>query len=194
MDFTNRFGCRVFGDAVMKERLPEEIYNELKKAGEQGTRLPLEAARVVAQAMKDWAIEQGATHYSHWFQPMNSMTAGKLDSFLDITADGSAVADLSFDALVMSEPDASSFPSGGLRTTFEARGYTAWDPTSPAFVKDDTLYIPTAFCTYTGLAMDEKTPLLRSMQAVSAQALRLMKVMGYDDVTHVEPTVGAEQE
>ncbi|MBQ8917449.1 MAG: glutamine synthetase III [Oscillospiraceae bacterium] len=194
MDFTNRFGCRVFGDAVMKELLPEDIYNELKKAGEQGTRLPLEAARVVAQAMKDWAIEQGATHYSHWFQPMNSMTAGKLDSFLDITADGSAVADLSFDALVMSEPDASSFPSGGLRTTFEARGYTAWDPTSPAFVKDDTLYIPTAFCTYTGLAMDEKTPLLRSMQAVSAQALRLMKVMGYDDVTHVEPTVGAEQE
>ena len=194
MDFTNQFGCRVFGDAVMKERLPKAIYEELKMAGVQGQRLSPEAAHVVAQAMKDWAMEQGATHYSHWFQPMNSMTAGKLDSFLDITPDGRAIADLSFGALIMSEPDASSFPSGGLRTTFEARGYTAWDPTSPAFVRGDTLYIPTAFCTYTGLAMDEKTPLLRSMQAVSDQSLRLMKLMGYDDVCHVEPTVGAEQE
>jgi len=194
MDFTNRFGCRVFGDAVMKKRLPKAIYEELKMAGVQGQRLTPESARVVAQAMKDWAMEQGATHYSHWFQPMNSMTAGKLDSFLDITSDGRAIADLSFGALIMSEPDASSFPSGGLRTTFEARGYTAWDPTSPAFVRGDTLYIPTAFCTYTGLAMDEKTPLLRSMQAVSDQSLRLMKLMGHNDVCHVEPTVGAEQE
>ena len=194
MDFTSAFGCRVFGDAAMKERLPESVYQELKMAGVQGHRLAPETARVVAQAMKDWAIEQGATHYSHWFQPMNSMTAGKLDSFLDITPDGRAIAELSFGALVMSEPDASSFPSGGLRTTFEARGYTAWDPTSPAFVRGDTLYIPTAFCTYTGLAMDEKTPLLRSMQAVADQSLRLMKLMGHDGVCRVEPTVGAEQE
>ena len=194
MDFTQKFGCRVFGDAVMKERLPREIYENLKMAGVQGRRLDPAAARIVALAMKDWAIEQGATHFSHWFQPMNNMTAGKLDSFLDVAPDGHAIAELSPGALVMGEPDASSFPSGGLRATFEARGYTAWDPTSPAFVKDDTLYIPTAFCTYTGLAMDEKTPLLRSMEAVSRQALRLLHLLGHPDATQVTPTVGAEQE
>ncbi len=194
MDVINYFGDQVFNDTVMRQRLPKSVYESLVKTTREGSRLDPSVAEVVAGAMKEWAIEHGATHYTHWFQPLTGITAGKHDAFINPTSDGRMVSEFSGKALVMSEPDASSFPSGGLRTTFEARGYTAWDPTSPAFVRDGTLFIPTAFCSYTGEALDEKTPLLRSMQAISRQALRVLRVFGNITSKKVTPTVGAEQE
>ena len=188
------FGCQVFNDTVMRHRLPKAVYQSLKETSSQGRTLDPAIADIVANAMKDWAIELGATHYAHWFQPMNNVTAGKHDAFLSTCDDGGVTLEFSSKALVKGETDSSSFPSGGLRSTFEARGYTAWDPTSPAFVREGTLYIPTAFCSYTGEAMDAKTPLLRSMQALSQQGVRLMRVMGMKDVSRVIPTIGAEQE
>ena len=194
MNVQQLFGSKVFNDAVMKERLPKETYKALKKTIEEGTELDLEVAKVVAHAMKDWAIEQGATHYTHWFQPMTGVTAEKHDSFIQPEAGGKVIMSFSGKELVKGEPDASSFPSGGLRATFEARGYTAWDPTSYAFIKDDTLCIPTAFCSYSGEALDKKTPLLRSMQALDKQALRILKLFGHTEVKRVITTVGPEQE
>lgn len=194
MDLTALYGSRVFGDAAMRKYLSREVYESLKRTQKDGLPLDTEIASAVAEGMKDWATELGATHYTHWFQPLNNITAGKHDSFLEPASDGNAVLEFSPKALVKGEPDASSFPSGGLRATFEARGYTAWDPTSPAFVKDGTLYIPTAFCSYTGEALDQKTPLLRSMEAVNSQALRLLHLLGYRTSKSVMPTVGAEQE
>ncbi|MBC7958648.1 MAG: glutamine synthetase III, partial [Vallitaleaceae bacterium] len=188
------FGSNVFSDVVMKERLPKETYKALKRTIDGGERLKIEVANIVANAMKDWAIEKGATHYTHWFQPMTGKTAEKHDSFLSPTGNGKAVMEFSGKELIQGEPDASSFPSGGLRATFEARGYTAWDCTSPAFVKDGTLTIPTAFCSYTGEALDKKTPLLRSMEALSTQAVRILKLFGNDSVKKVSTTVGPEQE
>ncbi|HHY81840.1 MAG TPA: glutamine synthetase type III [Clostridiales bacterium] len=188
------FGSMVFGDAVMKERLPKDIYKALKKTIANGTHLELDVANVVASAMKDWAIEKGATHFTHWFQPMTGITAEKHDSFIVPDGDGQAIMEFSGKALVKGEPDASSFPSGGLRTTFEARGYTAWDPTSYAFIKDNTLCIPTAFCSYSGEALDMKTPLLRSMQALNHQALRVLHLFGVTDAKRVVSSVGPEQE
>ncbi|HSR36225.1 MAG TPA: glutamine synthetase III [Desulfurivibrionaceae bacterium] len=193
------FGTNVFNDAVMKERLPKETYKALRKTIDTGTKLAPEVAAVVANAMKDWAIEKGASHYTHWFQPLTGATAEKHDSFIAPTGTGAVVMEFSGKQLIQGEPDASSFPSGGLRATFEARGYTAWDCTSPAFLKEDavgdvTLCIPTAFCSYTGEALDKKTPLLRSMTAVSKQALRVLKAMGNTTSTRVVSTVGAEQE
>lgn len=187
------FGCNVFNEAIMKERLPKETYRSLKETMEKGLTLDPAIAQVVANAMKDWAIEKGATHYTHWFQPLTGITAEKHDSFLTPTADGKALMEFSGKALVMGEPDASSFPSGGLRATFEARGYTAWDPTSYAFVNDGTLYIPTAFCSYTGEVLDKKTPLLRSMEALNKQALRVLKCFG-NPACRVTVNVGPEQE
>ena len=189
-----RFGSLVFGDAVMKERLPRETYRAMQGAVATGRRLDLSVANVVANAMKDWAIEKGATHFTHWFQPMTGITAEKHDSFISPTPDGRIIMEFSGRELVRGEPDASSFPSGGLRATFEARGYTAWDPTSYAFIKGRTLCIPTAFCSYGGEALDEKTPLLRSMEAISRQALRVLKLFGNAEVTSVKTTVGPEQE
>ena len=188
------FGSMVFGDAVMKERLPKEIYNALRKTIENGTHLELDVANVVAAVMKDWAIEKGATHFTHWFQPMTGVTAEKHDSFITPDGRGRAIMEFSGKSLVKGEPDASSFPSGGLRSTFEARGYTAWDPTSYAFVKGSTLYIPTAFCSYSGEALDKKTPLLRSMQALNRQALRILRLFGVTDAKRVLSSVGPEQE
>jgi len=188
------FGSMVFGDAVMKERLPKEIYNALKKTIENGTHLELDVANVVAAVMKEWAIEKGATHFTHWFQPMTGVTAEKHDSFITPDGRGRAIMEFSGKSLVKGEPDASSFPSGGLRSTFEARGYTAWDPTSYAFVKGNTLYIPTAFCSYSGEALDKKTPLLRSMQALNRQALRILRLFGVTDAKRVLSSVGPEQE
>ena len=188
------FGSMVFGDEVMKERLPKEIYNALKKTIENGTHLELDVANVVAAVMKDWAIEKGATHFTHWFQPMTGVTAEKHDSFITPDGRGRAIMEFSGKSLVKGEPDASSFPSGGLRSTFEARGYTAWDPTSYAFVKGSTLYIPTAFCSYSGEALDKKTPLLRSMQALNRQALRILRLFGVTDAKRVLSSVGPEQE
>ena len=188
------FGSMVFSDAVMREKLPREVYAAMRNAISRGERLDINLANVVATAMKDWAISRGATHYTHWFQPMPGITAGKHDSFLTPVADGRAIMEFSGKELVRGESDASSFPSGGLRATFEARGYTAWDPTSYAFVKDRTLYIPTAFCSYGGEALDKKTPLLRSMEALQKQALRVLRLMGHSDVRAVRTTVGAEQE
>ncbi|MEN8905716.1 MAG: glutamine synthetase III [Clostridiales bacterium] len=192
-NLTELFGSFVFGDAVMKERLPKATYKELKKTMDDGKTLNPSVAEVVASIMKDWAIEKGATHYTHWFQPMTGITAEKHDSFISPTEDGKIILEFSGKELIKGEPDASSFPSGGLRATFEARGYTAWDCTSPAFVKEKTLYIPTAFCSYTGFALDKKTPLLRSMDALSKQALRILKLFG-STATKVITTVGAEQE
>lgn len=194
MDILEIFGCRVFNDSAMRKHLPKGVYTSLQNTRQQGATLDPEIAEDVANGMKDWAIEQGATHYTHWFQPMNNVTAGKHDSFLNFSDDGQAILDFSGSALIKGESDASSFPSGGLRATFEARGYTAWDPTSPAFVRDDTLYIPTAFCSYGGEALDTKTPLLRSMQALSHQGVRLLRLLGNTTSTAVIPTVGAEQE
>ena len=194
MNVTELFGSKVFNDKVMKERLPKETYKALKKTIEDGAELELEVAKVVAHAMKDWAIEQGATHYTHWFQPMTGVTAEKHDSFIQPEEGGKVIMAFSGKELVKGEPDASSFPSGGLRATFEARGYTAWDPTSYAFIKDDTLCIPTAFCSYSGEALDKKTPLLRSMQALDKQAVRILKLFGNEDVNRVITTVGPEQE
>lgn len=188
------FGSMVFGDAVMKQRLPKDTYKALKKTIADGTHLELDVANVVATAMKDWAVEKGATHFTHWFQPMTGVTAEKHDSFIMPDVEGRVIMEFSGKALVKGEPDASSFPSGGLRTTFEARGYTAWDPTSYAFIKNNTLYIPTAFCSYSGEALDKKTPLLRSMQALSYQALRVLRLFGVTDAKRVVSSVGPEQE
>ena len=187
------FGSMVFNDTVMKERLPKDVYKKLKKTMREGTAIDADVAAVVATAMKDWAISKGATHYTHWFQPMTGITAEKHDSFITPTDDGHVMMEFSGKELIKGEPDASSFPSGGLRATAEARGYTAWDPTSYAFVKDDTLCIPTAFCSYTGEALDKKTPLLRSMQAISDQACKVLHLFG-KDVDRVVTTVGPEQE
>ncbi len=188
------FGINVFGDSVMKERLPEEVYNILKSTIKEGKTIDSSIADVVANAMKDWAIEKGATHYTHWFQPLTGITAEKHDSFISSREDGSIIMEFSGKELIKGEPDASSFPSGGLRATFEARGYTAWDPSSYAFIKDETLCIPTAFCSYSGEALDQKTPLLRSMDAINKQALRIVKLFGLTDVKRVNTTVGPEQE
>lgn len=188
------FGCMVFDDKAMKSRLPKETYKAMKKTIQDGKRLDIAVANVVANAMKDWAVENGATHYTHWFQPMTGITAEKHDSFISPCNDGSVIMEFSGKELVKGESDASSFPSGGLRATFEARGYTAWDPTSYAFIKEGVLCIPTAFCSYGGEALDMKTPLLRSMEAIGKQAKRILKLFGQDDVTSVKTTVGAEQE
>ncbi len=195
---TDLFGIDVFNDAAMVERLPKKIYAALKKTIENGEDLDPNVAEVVANAMKDWAIERGATHYTHWFQPMTGITAEKHDSFITPTSDGRIIMEFSGKELIKGEPDASSFPSGGLRATFEARGYTAWDCTSPAFIREDsacvTLCIPTAFCSYTGEALDMKTPLLRSMEALSDQAVRVVRLFGHTEVKRVTPSVGPEQE
>lgn len=188
------FGSNLFSDAVMKECLPKATYKAYKKAIEEGIALDLDSADVIASVMKDWALEKGATHFTHWFQPLTETTAEKHDSFISPTGDGKAILEFSGKELIKGEPDASSFPSGGIRATFEARGYTAWDITSPAFVKDGTLYIPTAFTSYTGEALDKKTPLLRSMEALSKQAVRVLKALGNTTVKKVVTTVGPEQE
>ena len=194
MNVPELFGSMVFDDATMKERLPKETYKALKKTMKNGDPLDINVANIVANAMKDWALEKGATHYTHWFQPMTGVTAEKHDSFINPTDDGKVIMEFSGKELIKGEPDASSFPSGGIRATFEARGYTAWDPTSYAFVKDGTLCIPTAFCSYTGEALDKKTPLLRSMERVSAEAVRVLHLLGDKETTRVVTTVGPEQE
>ena len=191
---TEEFGSLVFNDKVMRERLPKDIYKAVHKTIEKGTHLELEVANCVAATMKEWAVENGATHFTHWFQPMTGLTAEKHDSFISPTDDGRVIMEFSGKELVKGEPDASSFPSGGLRATFEARGYTAWDPSSPAFIKDGSLYIPTAFCSYGGEALDKKTPLLRSMEALSNEAVKLLHLLGYEDVNRVNTTIGSEQE
>ena len=187
------FGSMVFSDKVMRERLPKATYKTLKKTVENGEPLDEGVANVVANAMKDWAVELGATHFTHWFQPMTGVTAEKHDSFIQPCGDG-VIMEFSGKELIKGEPDASSFPSGGIRATFEARGYTTWDPTSPAFVRDGSLYIPTAFCSYTGEVLDKKTPLLRSMERLSAEAVKVLHLLGKTDVTRVSTTVGPEQE
>ena len=191
---TEEFGCLVFNDKVMKQRLPKDIYKAVHKTIERGTHLELDVANCVAATMKEWAIENGATHFTHWFQPMTGLTAEKHDSFISPMDDGTIIMEFSGKELVKGEPDASSFPSGGLRATFEARGYTAWDPSSPAFIKDGSLYIPTAFCSYTGEALDKKTPLLRSMESLSKEAVKMLHLLGYSDVNRVNTTIGSEQE
>ena len=188
------FGCLVFDDRVMKESLSADIYLKLRKTIDEGERLDLSVANAVADAMKNWALSKGATHYTHWFQPLTGVTAEKHDSFICPTADGRVIMDFSGKELIKGEPDASSFPSGGLRATFEARGYTAWDPTSYAFIKGNTLCIPTAFCSYGGEALDKKTPLLRSMEALNRQALRILRLFGNEDVKAIRINVGPEQE
>lgn len=192
------FGCNVFNDTIMRERLPKATYKAIRKTIDEGLTLERQSAEVVANAMKDWAIEKGATHFTHWFQPMNGITAEKHESFISPTTEGKVIMEFSGKELIKGEPDASSFPSGGLRATFEARGYTVWDCTSPAFLKEDasgvTLCIPTAFCSYTGEALDKKTPLLRSMEAISVNALKVLKLFGNTTANKVIPTVGAEQE
>ncbi|MCH5303408.1 MAG: glutamine synthetase III [Ruminococcus sp.] len=188
------FGSMVFNDKVMQERLPKATYKALKKTIENGESLDLSVANVVANAMKDWAVELGCTHFTHWFQPMTGVTAEKHDSFITPQGDSQVIMEFSGKELIKGEPDASSFPSGGIRATFEARGYTTWDPTSPAFVKDGSLYIPTAFCSYTGEVLDKKTPLLRSMERLSAEAVKVLHLLGKTDVKRVATTVGPEQE
>lgn len=188
------FGSMVFNDEVMKERLPQVTYKALKKTIQEGKSLDINVAHVVANAMKDWAIEKGATHFTHWFQPMTGITAEKHDSFISATGDGKIIMEFSGKELIKGEPDASSFPSGGLRSTFEARGYTAWDPTSYAFIKDSVLYIPTAFCSYGGEVLDKKTPLLRSMEVLNQQSLRILKLFGDNKTKRVTTTLGPEQE
>ena len=188
------YGSLVFNDKIMREKLPKDMYKALKKTIENGTHLELDVANSVAVAMKEWALEHGATHYTHWFQPMTNFTAEKHDSFISPTTDGQVIMDFSGKELVKGEPDASSFPSGGLRATFKARGYTAWDPTSPAFIKDRTLYIPTAFCSYSGEALDKKTPLLRSMDTLNKEAVKILRLLGNTEVKHINTTVGPEQE
>ena len=194
MNIPEIYGSMVFNDKVMRERLPKDIYKAVRKTSKNGTHLELDVANTVAAVMKEWAIEKGATHFTHWFQPMTGLTAEKHDGFISPTEDGQVIMDFSGKELVKGEPDASSFPSGGLRATFEARGYTAWDPSSPAFVKDGSLYIPTAFCSYGGEALDKKTPLLRSMEALSDAAVKVLHLLGNTAVTHVDTTVGSEQE
>ena len=198
-DLKNIFGSNVFSDAVMRKRLPKAAYASLRKTIEEGTPLEIGTANAVAAEMKKWALERGATHYTHWFQPLTAITAEKHDSFLAPQKDGTAIAEFTGNQLIKGEPDASSFPSGGIRATFEARGYTAWDCTSPAFLKTDdagnvTLCIPTAFCSYTGEALDKKTPLLRSMEAVNKQALRVLRALGNKTSKKVTATMGPEQE
>ena len=188
------YASMVFNDKVMRERLPKDVYKAVRKTSKKGTHLELDVANTVAAVMKEWALEKGATHFTHWFQPMTGLTAEKHDGFISPTSDGGVIMEFSGKELVKGEPDASSFPSGGLRATFEARGYTAWDPSSPAFVKDGSLYIPTAFCSYGGEALDKKTPLLRSMEALSDAAVKVLHLLGNTDVTHVDTTVGSEQE
>ena len=187
------FGSKVFDSRVMKARLSGEVYHSLKHTIQKGTKLDPSVANAVAAAMKDWAVENGATHFTHWFQPLTGITAEKHDSFITPAPDGRVIMEFSGKELIRGEPDASSFPSGGLRATFEARGYTAWDPTSYAFIKGKTLCIPTAFCSYGGEALDKKTPLLRSMEALNRQALRVLKLFGSEEVKHVTPSVGPEQ-
>lgn len=191
---TEVFGSMVFNDSVMRARLPKDVFEQVQRSIKEGKRLDSAAAYVVANAMKDWAIEKGATHFSHWFQPMTGFTAEKHDSFISPVDGGRVIMEFSGKELIHGEPDASSLPSGGLRATFEARGYTAWDPTSYAFIKDNVLCIPTAFCSYGGEALDKKTPLLRSMEAINRQGMRIMALFGNSDVNSVKPTVGAEQE
>ncbi len=188
------FGSNVFNENVMKERLPKAVYKALKKTIQSGNALDLSLAESVAVAMKDWAIQKGVTHYTHWFQPLTGVTAEKHDSFIEPTEGGNVIMEFSGRNLIQGEPDASSFPSGGLRSTFEARGYTAWDPTSYAFIKDNTLCIPTAFCSYGGEVLDKKIPLLRSMEAINKQALRILRLFGNTEATHINTTVGPEQE
>ena len=199
MNVAEIFGKNVFNETVMKERLPKSVFKKMKKTIEDGAELDPSIADVVAHAMKDWAIERGATHYTHWFQPLTGVTAEKHDSFISAPdAEGKVIMEFSGKELIKGEPDASSFPSGGLRATFEARGYTAWDCTSPAFLREDacgvTLCIPTAFCSYTGEALDQKTPLLRSMQAIDEQSLRILRLFGNTTAKRVSPSVGPEQE
>ncbi len=194
MDPLKIYGSKTFSDDVMREHLPDAVYRSLKETSRLGKPLDPGIADIVAAVMKDWAMGQGATHFTHWFHPLSNIAAGKHDAFLTITRDGKAISEFSSAALVQGEPDASSFPSGGLRATFEARGYTAWDPTSPAFLRGGTLYIPTAFCSYSGEALDSKTPLLRAMQAFHPQALRVLRALGKTSSRLVAPTVGAEQE
>ena len=188
------YGSLVFNDKVMRNKLPKDMYKALRKTIENGTHLELDVANSVAVAMKEGAVENGATHYTHWFQPMTGFTAEKHDSFITPVGDGEVIMDFSGKELIKGEPDASSFPSGGLRATFEARGYTAWDPTSPAFIKDGTLYIPTAFCSYSGEALDKKTPLLRSMETLNTEAVKMLKLLGNETVTSISTTIGPEQE
>ena len=188
------FGSMVFNESVMKARLPKDTFKSLMRTRKAGTPLAPEVANVVANAMKDWAVEHGCTHFTHWFQPMTGVTAEKHDSFIYPIDGERVIMEFSGKELIKGEPDASSFPSGGLRATFEARGYTAWDPTSDAFIKDDTLCIPTAFCSYTGEALDKKTPLLRSMNALNKQALRVLRLFGDFQTQRVHTTVGPEQE
>ena len=189
-----QFGSHLFDDRTMRERLPLDVYDSMRRIRDEGEEWNPKVADVVAQAMMKWAVELGATHYTHWFSPMTGIGSGKHDSFIDGVDNGEPITRFSGKMLTKGESDASSFPSGGLRATFEARGYTAWDPTSPAFVLGTTLYIPTAFCAYTGEALDQKTPVLRSMQALNKQALRVLHALGETDVVSVQPTVGAEQE
>lgn len=194
MNVAEIYGSLVFNDRAMRTRLPKDVYKSFQKSVRLGRPLELKDANVIANAMKDWAVELGATHFTHWFQPMTGITAEKHDSFISPTGDGGVIMNFSGKELIKGEPDASSFPSGGLRATFEARGYTAWDPTSYAFIKDRTLCIPTAFCSYTGEALDKKTPLLRSMEALNREAVRVLRLFGNDTVSKVTSTVGAEQE
>ena len=188
------FGSMVFDDRVMRATLSADVYRSLKKTIDRGTQLDISVANAVANAMKDWAVAHGATHYTHWFQPLTGITAEKHDSFITPAPNGSVIMEFSGKELIKGEPDASSFPSGGLRATFEARGYTAWDPTSYAFIKGKTLCIPTAFCSYGGEALDKKTPLLRSMEALNRQAMRILKLFGNTGVKCVRTSVGPEQE
>ena len=191
---TDNFGSMVFNDSVMRARLPKDVFRQVQRSMNEGRRLDSAAATVVANAMKDWAIEKGATHFTHWFQPMTGITAEKHDSFISPVDGGKVIMEFGGKELIQGEPDASSFPSGGLRATFEARGYTTWDPTSYAFIKDGVLCIPTAFCSYGGEALDKKTPLLRSMEAISREGLRVLKLFGNENVSSVKTTVGPEQE
>lgn len=188
------FGELVFDDRQMRARLSSKVYASLRKTIDEGKKLDSKIAEAVAGAMKEWALEKGATHFTHWFQPLTGITAEKHDSFITPSPDGSVIMEFSGKELIQGEPDASSFPSGGIRATFEARGYTAWDPTSYAFIKDKTLCIPTAFCSYSGEALDKKTPLLRSMEALNRQALRILRLFGNDTAKYVRTSVGPEQE
>ena len=193
-DIPTLYGSLVFSDKVMRNKLPKDVYKALHKTIQNGTHLELDVANSVAVAMKEWAVENGATHFTHWFQPMTGYTAEKHDSFISPNGSGEVIMEFSGKELVKGEPDASSFPSGGLRATFEARGYTNWDPTSPAFIKDNTLYIPTAFCSFSGEALDKKTPLLRSMEALNKEAVKMLHLLGNKEITSVSTTVGPEQE
>ncbi len=194
MNVTKNFGVNVFDEDIMRQRLPDDVFETLQRTRRDGRSLNLGVANIVAAAMKDWALEKGATHFTHWFQPLTGITAEKHDSFILPTKDGRVIMEFSGKELIQGEPDASSFPSGGLRATFEARGYTAWDPTAYAFIKDSTLCIPTVFCSYGGEALDQKTPLLRSMQAINKQAMRVLALFGNENVKSVKTTVGPEQE